>query len=174
MSPIAALGWTWFKVGIFGFGGGPSFIPLVRAECVDQQHWLSDAEFLDALALGNALPGPIAIKLAAFIGQKVAGPAGVAVAVSAVCLPAIVLMLALAGLYHRFRDTPVVAGMMRGVRPAIVGLLAYTAWSLAPDGVKDWAGGGIALAAFGALALDLNPAIVIGLAAGAGAVFLRA
>ena len=68
MSTLIDLGAAWLRIGLFGFGGGPSVIPLIKHECVDRYHWMSDAELLDALAFGNALPGPIAVKLAAHVG----------------------------------------------------------------------------------------------------------
>ncbi|MDP2313376.1 MAG: chromate transporter [Pseudomonadota bacterium] len=167
------LGMAWLRIGLFGFGGGPSVIPLIRHECVERYGWMTDAELLDALAFGNALPGPIAVKLAAHIGMQVAGAPGCLVALVALNVPSIGMMLALAAVYARYRDTPAVAGAMAGVRPAVVGLLAYTAWSLAPDGVRNVAGGLIAVATFTALVFKVHPAIVIALAMGVGAIFLR-
>jgi chromate transporter len=167
------LGAAWLRIGLFGFGGGPSVIPLIRHECVDRYGWMSDAELLDALAFGNALPGPIAVKLAAHVGMQAGGWLGCVVALAALNLPSIAMMLGLAALYARYRDAPSVAGAMAGVRPAVVGLLAYTAWSLAPDGVRNVPAGVIALAAFVALVLKVHPAVVIAGAMGIGMFFLR-
>ena len=167
------LGAAWLRIGLFGFGGGPSVIPLIRHECVDRYGWMSDAELLDALAFGNALPGPIAVKLAAHVGMQAGGWLGCWVALAALNLPSIAMMLGLAALYARYRDAPSVAGAMAGVRPAVVGLLAYTAWSLAPDGVRNVPAGVIALAAFVALVLKVHPAVVIAGAMGIGMFFLR-
>ena len=93
------LGAAWLRIGLFGFGGGPSVIPLVRAECVDRYGWMTDAQLLDALAFGNALPGPIAVKLAAHVGMQVGGVPGCIVALAALNLPSIGMMLGLAALY---------------------------------------------------------------------------
>ena len=68
--------WAFFRVGIFGFGGGPAMIPLVRAEVVTRHHWLTDEEFADVLAIGNTLPGPIATKMPGYIGYRVGGVTG--------------------------------------------------------------------------------------------------
>lgn len=173
MSTLWDLAAAWFRIGIFGFGGGPSVLPLMRAECVDRYRWMTEEEFLDALALGNALPGPIAVKLAAYVGQHVAGWAGCAVALLALNVPSIGMMLGLGALYLRFRDAPAMTGAMRGVRPAVVGLLAWTAWSLAPDGVRDWKGGVLAVAAFLALAAHVHPAIVVAASLAIGVLLLR-
>ncbi len=167
------LGAAWLRIGLFGFGGGPSVIPLIRHECVDRYGWMSDAELLDALAFGNALPGPIAVKLAAHVGMQAGGWLGCLVALAALNLPSIAMMLGLAALYARYRDAPSVAGAMAGVRPAVVGLLAYTAWSLAPDGLRNVPAGVIAVAAFVALVLKVHPAVVIAGAMGIGMFFLR-
>jgi chromate transporter len=95
------------------------------------------------------------------------------VALAALNLPSIAMMLGLAALYARYRDAPSVAGAMAGVRPAVVGLLAYTAWSLAPDGLRNVPAGVIAVAAFVALVLKVHPAVVIAGAMGIGMFFLR-
>ncbi len=167
------LGAAWLRIGLFGFGGGPSVIPLIRHECVERYGWMTDGELLDALAFGNALPGPIAVKLAAYIGMHVGGAPGCVVALVTLTLPSIAMMLGLAAVYARYKDAPGVAGAMNGVRPAVVGLLAYTAWSLAPDGVRGLSSGILAAAAFAALVLKVHPAIVIAGALAIGAIFLR-
>jgi chromate transporter len=164
---------AWLRIGLFGFGGGPSVLPLVRAECVDRYGWMTDEELLDAIALGNSLPGPIAVKMAAYVGQQVAGPAGCAVALVALCAPSVAMMLGLGALYLRWRDAPGMVGAMRGVRPAIVAMLAWTAFTLAPEGVRDWRGGLVAGAAFVALVAEVHPAIVVAASILVGAVLLR-
>lgn len=163
----------WLRVGLFGFGGGPSVIPLIRAEAVERYHWLSDQELLDAVAFGNSLPGPIAVKLAAFIGHREAGWLGAAVAIGAMSLPGIGMMIGLGAVYARFREHAVVVGMMSGVRPAVVALLAYTVWTLGPDGVKDTRGLVLAGVAFVALVARIHPAVVVGVAALAGVFWSR-
>lgn len=169
----ADLGAAWLRIGLFGFGGGPSVLPLVRAECVERYRWLTDEELLDAIAFGNALPGPIAVKLAGHVGLTVGGWVGCAVAIFALVAPSLAMMLALGTAYLRWRDTPAVAGALRGVRPIIVGMLAWTAWTLAPDGIRDWRGGVLAAAAFGALVLQVHPVIVMGAGLVVGAFLLR-
>jgi chromate transporter len=170
---LVDLGAAWLRIGLFGFGGGPSVIPLIRHECVERYGWMTDAELLDALAFGNALPGPIAVKLAAHIGMHAGGWLGCVVALVALNVPSIAMMLGLAAIYTRYRDAPSVAGAMAGVRPAVLGLIAYTAWSLAPDGVRSVPGGVLAVVAFAALVLKVHPAVVIAGAMGIGMFFLR-
>ena len=164
---------AWLRIGLFSFVGGPSVIPLVRAECVERFHWMTDEQLLDALAFGNSLPGPIAVKLAAYIGLQVGGPLGCVAALLGLCMPGIAMMLGLGALYGRYREAPMVAGAMRGLRPAMIGLLAFTVWTLAPDGVRDWKAGVLAGASFLALVLHVHPAIVVAVAIVGGAVLLR-
>lgn len=161
MSIYLDLAAGWLRVGVFGFGGGPSVIPLIRAECVDRYHWMDDAQLLDAVAFGNALPGPIAVKLAAHIGMMQAGWVGSVIAVAALSVPGVAMMLALGTIFARYKDHRVVIGMLRGLRPVGVALLVYTVWTLAPDGVRDVRAGVLAIAALGALLLNVHPAIVI-------------
>lgn len=160
------------RVGLFGFGGGQAMIPLMEQECVQQAEWMNSEEFIDALAMGNALPGPIAIKMAAMVGWKVGGPLGCVAAIVGVAAPAVVLMLALAALYVRFQHHVAVQGAMRAVRPVVIGLLAWTVVVLWPGGVPDLGSGIVAIAAFAALALGLHPALVVLVALVMGALAL--
>ncbi|MBM3451163.1 MAG: chromate transporter [Armatimonadetes bacterium] len=152
---------TFSKVNLLGYGGGPSIIPLIKAEVIEKR-WMTETDFLDSLALGNALPGPIATKMSAYIGYKLAGvPGGVAGLLGA-ALPTAILMLALAAAFFAVKDSPRVGAILKAVRPAIVGLLVWTAWDLAPSGVKSWDTLIIAVATFLVVSfLKLNPAIVI-------------
>ena len=132
------------RVGIFGYGGGPSVIPLLQREVVGQG-WLTDTEFIDALAIGNALPGPIATKMSVYIGYKLAGGAGITAALLGMLLPSTIAMLVVAIFFFSFKDSPWVKAALVAVRPAVVGLLIWTAWDL---GVKviDPQGTGLAAA----------------------------
>jgi len=103
---LPSIFWSFAKVGIFGYGGGPSMIPLIQEEVVDRQRWLAIEEFIDALAMGNALPGPIAIKMPAYVGFKIAGLPGAIAGVIGMMLPCFVLMLVLATFFLRYKDMP--------------------------------------------------------------------
>jgi len=132
------------RVGIFGYGGGPSVIPLLQREVVGQG-WLTDTEFIDALAIGNALPGPIATKMSVYIGYKLAGASGMGAALLGMLLPSTIAMLVVAIFFFSVKDSPVVKAALTAVRPAVVGLLIWTAYDL---GIKvlDPKGTGIAAA----------------------------
>lgn len=123
-----ALFWAFFRVGIFGFGGGPAMIPLVRAEVVTRHQWLTDEEFADVLAIGNTLPGPIATKMPGYIGYRVAGISGCAAAVIAVILPMIVAMIVMLGIFSRYRDVGWIRGMGQAVIPVVMVMMGQLTW----------------------------------------------
>lgn len=173
LQTLVDLAVSWGRVGLVGFGGGPAMIPLMQAECVELRAWMSEEQFLEALALGYTLPGPIAAKMSVVVGLQVAGWLGAVVAFFAVMGPPGLLMVTLAGVYLRFRDRPAVVGAMDAVKPVVVGLLAWTVLALAPSGIRDWRGAVIAVVAVAALYLKVHPAIVVVVAMVGGAVFLR-
>ncbi|WP_170008202.1 chromate transporter [Bacillus fonticola] len=119
---------AFFRVGIFGFGGGPSSIPLVHKEVVERYEWLSDEEFSDVLALGNALPGPIATKLAGYIGFRVSGVFGCLAALIATAFPTVIAMIALLQVLNTFKDERWVQGMTAAVVPVVAVMLAVLTW----------------------------------------------
>lgn len=116
---------------MLGFGGGPSIIPLYQHEAVEQYQWLTKDEFGQALAFANAMPGPIATKLSAYIGYKVAGWLGAAVAIGAVVLPTALLMIALVFAMNKLQNNPVIKGMIRGIQPVIFVMFAMLAFDYA-------------------------------------------
>jgi len=118
------------RANIFGFGGGPSVIPLIRQEVVENYHWLTTEEFTDSLAMGNALPGPIATKMAAYVGYKIAGIAGATSALIGTVVPTALAMVGLAGLYFKYKDAPQMVGALKAVRPVVVALLIQTVWDM--------------------------------------------
>ncbi|MFD2639151.1 chromate transporter [Piscibacillus salipiscarius] len=110
--------------GILGYGGGPASIPLIEHEVVKNYEFLTTTEFGEILALGNALPGPIATKLAGYIGYHVAGTPGAIVALIATIVPSLVAMILLLGLIMKFKDSPKVKKMTSLIRPTI-GILLF-------------------------------------------------
>ncbi|WP_066176256.1 chromate transporter [Bacillus marinisedimentorum] len=119
---------AFFRVGMLGYGGGPSSIPLVHKEVVEKYKWMTDEEFGDLLALANTLPGPIATKMAGYIGYRVSGIMGMINAVLATIFPTIVLMIVLLSSLRAFKDQPWVAGMTEAVMPVVGVMLAVLTW----------------------------------------------
>lgn len=118
------------RVALFSWGGGPASMGLMQRETVSMG-WVNTEEFADALALGNALPGPIAPQVSAYIGYKMAGTAGAISAVSGTILPTTLLMMVMVIFFFGVKDSPTVAAMLKGVRPIIVGLLLWTTYVMA-------------------------------------------
>ena len=165
---------AFLRVGVAGFGGGPAFVPLVEVEAVDNFRWMSEREFTDVLAMGNALPGPIATKLAGYIGFKVAGIAGAVAGVVGVTAPTLMAMLVLFRFYVLYKDLPLVESVLGAVRPVVVVLLTLLVVDMAPESIRGGATVAIAVAAFVFLRfLHFHPALVILLAVGFGIAFMR-
>ncbi|WP_017729048.1 chromate transporter [Halalkalibacterium ligniniphilum] len=129
---------AFFIPGIVGYGGGPATIPLIQEEVVNRYGWYSVSEFGELLAIGNALPGPIATKMAGYIGYEIGGFFGAFVALFATVAPSLIAMVFLLGLLYRFKDSPKVKKMTALIRPTIgilLGVLALqffvTSWEAA-------------------------------------------
>ncbi|WP_127590082.1 chromate transporter [Paenibacillus lautus] len=154
-----------FRTGILGYGGGPSVIPLIRHEAVVRYNWLSDDEFGEVLALANALPGPIATKMAAYLGYREKGVLGAIVAVLAHILPTCIAMIALLSAVTFLSSSKVVAGMIAGVTPVIavmLGTMAYEFGEKAVKGLGIYTGIGSFVVSFLLLeSFQIHPAIVI-------------
>jgi chromate transporter len=161
------------RVAIFSWGGGPASLALMQRETTGVG-WVTPEEFADAVAVGNALPGPIAPQVSAYVGYKLAGVPGAVSAAAGTVLPTTILMLIMVVFFFGIKDSPVVQAMLRAVRPVVVGLLIWTAYDMALTvyGVKklgwtmaltqSWDKVLLALAAFLALTLTkINPALVI-------------
>jgi chromate transporter len=126
---------AFFIPGILGYGGGPASIPLVENEVVDHYGWMSTQEFSEVLAIGNSLPGPIATKLAAYIGYTEGGVLGSIVALFASVAPSIILMLVLMAFLLKYKDKPQVKNISSIVRPVIAVLLGVMTYQFAKDSV---------------------------------------
>jgi len=122
--------WSFFIVGLFSFGGGYAALPLIQEQVVRSNSWLTHAEFMDILTISQITPGPIAINASTFVGVKVAGIPG-AIAATAGCItPSCIIVLILAVLYYRFKGLRLVQGIIKGLRPAIVALIAASGLSI--------------------------------------------
>lgn len=119
---------AFFRVGMLGYGGGPSSIPLVHKEVVEKYEWMDDNEFSDVLALANMLPGPIATKMAGYIGYHVGGFIGMLNAVLITIIPTIGLMILLLMSLTSFKEYAWVSGMTKAVVPVVGVMLAVLTW----------------------------------------------
>ena len=168
--------WVFFITNILGYGGGPATIPLVQREVVETFGWLTDYQFAETLAAGNALPGPIATKMAGYIGYQQGGMLGAVVALLATVTPSILLMVLLMGILLKHKDSPKVKKLSLYVRPTIAVLLGSI---VIQNTFSSWASIGaihfLVLGVFAFLTLErfkVHPTFVIAGALIYGAVFL--
>jgi chromate transporter len=129
---------TFFNIGLFTLGGGYAMIPLIETEVVDKHHWVSKEEFLDLIAIAQSCPGVFAINISIFIGYKLKKTSGAVVTALGTALPSFLIILAIAVFFHRFEDNPVVAAIFRGIRPAVVALIAVPTFNLAKNANITW------------------------------------
>ena len=118
---------SYLKIGFFGFGGGYAMLSLIHSEVVVRNGWLTNGEFSDIVAISQMTPGPIAINSATYIGYEVAGVWGSIVATVAVCLPALTLMMLITRFFLKLHDNIYVKGVVKGMRPVVVGMIMSAA-----------------------------------------------
>lgn len=157
---------AFFRVGVLGYGGGPSSIPLVHKEVVERYKWMNSDEFSDILALGNALPGPINTKMAGYIGYRVGGMLGMINAVLATVVPSIILVILLLTVLNTYKDKPWVSGMSQAVVPVVAVMLGTLTWDFYKKSAQSKLGKGwtvlLIIASLILLQLvGLHPAIII-------------
>ena len=123
---------SFFKIGLFGFGGGYAMLPLIKHEVVDAPHqWLNMIDFTDIVAISQITPGPVAVNMATYVGYSVSGNVfGSLLATVGVCLPPLVIMLIISKFYLKFREYKYVEMAFTTLRPGIIGLIAAAAISL--------------------------------------------
>ena len=167
MMTLLQLFLSYLKIGFFGFGGGYAMLSLIQSEVVVSHQWLTNSEFSDIVAISQMTPGPIAINTATYIGNEVAGFWGSVVATVAVSLPALTLMLLITIFFLRLRNNRYVKGVVAGMRPVVIGMIASAALLLifpaSNDGASfidgwSWA---IFVATLVASARKVNPILLI-------------
>ncbi|MDR0123812.1 MULTISPECIES: chromate transporter [Bacillus] len=153
------------RTGILGFGGGPSVIPLIRHEAVVKYQWINDDEFGETLAIANALPGPIATKMSAYLGYRLKGTRGAIVATVAHILPSCLAMVALVTLVSVLSSSQIIQNMIGAVTPVIAVLLGIMAYEFGQKTLKGFGmifGVTLFLLAFiGLQVLSIHPGIIV-------------
>ena len=122
---------TFFKIGMFTLGGGYAMIPIIEEEVINKHKWVSKDEMLDLIAIAQSCPGVFAINISVFIGYKLRKVRGAIAAALGTALPSFLIILAIAMFFHQFEDNKVIAAMFRGIRPAVVALIAVPTFNLA-------------------------------------------
>lgn len=118
------------KIGSLSFGGGYAALPLIEEAVVNQQQWISATEMVDMITISQMTPGPVAINTATFVGMKIGGFSGAIVATLGVVTPSFFIVLLLASLYYRFKGFSIIQGIVRGLRPAVIALIASAGWTI--------------------------------------------
>ena len=156
----------WLKLGFISFGGPAGQIALMHTELVERRRWISEARFLHALNYCMLLPGPEATQLAIYIGWLMHRTLGGIMAGLLFVLPSLVLLCGLSWIYLVYGDVPVIAGLLYGIKPAVVAIVLAAAWRIGSRSLKNSWLIGIALAAFVAIAVVQLPfpAVVLGAA----------
>ena len=121
---------TFFKIGLFTFGGGYAMLPLIQEEVLANQ-WLAESDLINFIAVSESTPGPFAINIATYIGMETGGVLGAVCATLGVVLPSFIIILIVAKAYEKFKENRIVAGCMTGLKPAVVGLIASAVLSMA-------------------------------------------
>lgn len=120
-----------FKIGTFTMGGGYAMVPLIENEIVDKRKWITKDEYIDLLAISQSAPGIFAVNIAIFIGYKLRGVKGSIVTALGTVLPSFLIILAIAIFFHSFQHNPIVERIFKGIRPAVVALIAAPTFSMA-------------------------------------------
>ena len=115
---------AFLQIGMFSFGGGYAALPLIRHQVVEANGWLQLSEFTDLITISQMTPGPIAINSATFVGTMVAGVPGAIVATLGCIVPSCMIVMTLAYLYYRFRGLSIIQGVLAGLRPAVIAMIA--------------------------------------------------
>ena len=121
---------SFFQVGLFSFGGGFAALPLIQDQVVDVNKWLTLAEFTDLITISQMTPGPIAINAATFVGIRIAGVLGAIISTLGCILPSCIIVSLLGWLYFKYKNLPLMQGILGGLRPAVVALIASAGLSI--------------------------------------------
>ncbi|HPQ01848.1 MAG TPA: chromate transporter [Bacillota bacterium] len=158
--------WTFFRIGAFTIGGGYVMVPLIQKDVVDRKGWVTKDEFIDALAIAQTAPGPIAVNTSVYVGYALRGFAGAAASVAGCIIPSIIIILMIASVFDRISSLDVVQAIFSGIRPAVAVLIASAAIKLGKPVIRS--AGELAIAAAAAIMVSLlhiSPALVVVIAA---------
>lgn len=121
---------SFFQVGLFSFGGGFAALPLIQEQVVNINKWLTLTEFTDLITISQMTPGPIAINAATFVGTRIAGVLGAIISTIGCILPSCIIVSLLGWLYFKYKSLPIMKGILGGLRPAVVSLIASAGVSI--------------------------------------------
>jgi len=166
MTRLHELFCTFFKIGTFTIGGGYAMIPLMEREIVEKRKWIGKEEFIDVISLAQSMPGVFAVNMATNVGYKTRGTIGAIIAVIGNILMPVLLILLFAIFFRQFSDNYIVESIFKGIRPAVVALIAAPVFNMAKTAKISWRNFWIPLLATLLIwLLGVSPVIII-LAAG--------
>lgn len=119
-----------FKIGLFTLGGGYAMVPVIEAEIVEKNNWMTEDDFLDVLAMAQSLPGPLAVNTATFVGYRLKKTRGAAICCLGTVMPSFLAILVIASLLSNFYNNPMLIKFFMGVRPAVAGLILTAVFKL--------------------------------------------
>lgn len=138
--------WSFFQIGLFSVGGGYAAMPIIEHQVIELHSWMTMQEFVDIITISQMTPGPIAVNSATFVGIQIAGLPGAIIATLGCIFPSCIIVLTLAWVYSRYRNLSVVQGVLGGLRPAVVAMIASAGLSI------------LVLSLWNGAAVSLNPA----------------
>ena len=121
---------TFFKIGAFTLGGGYAMLPIIQKEVVEKKKWIGETEFLDMVAISQSAPGPLAVNISAFVGQKMKGLMGLITSTLGAIVPSFIIIILVASVFLGIENSPVVQRVFQGIRPAVVALIAVPVISM--------------------------------------------
>lgn len=122
---------SFFKIGLFSIGGGYAAMPLIKSQVVDLHQWLTLKEFTDIITIAEMTPGSVSLNCATFVGIQIAGIKGALVATLGCITPSFIVVMIFTFLYFKYGDLKIIKGILRGLRPAVVGLIASAGTTIA-------------------------------------------
>lgn len=172
MNLLMRLYLAFLKIGTFGFGGGYAMLPLIQKEIVDNNHWLSQSEFIDIIGISQMTPGPIAINSATFVGFRTSGLWGSIVATLGVVTTSFILVSLANYFFTKFKNSKILENALKGMRPALVGLIISVFLTMSFDSYRDFNSILIAIIiGFLLYKTKLHPILIIVIAALLGIIF---
>jgi len=161
MAVLLKFCWILLVVNALTIGGGFVMLPMLQKELVEKYHWITNQEFLDAIAVGQVSPGPLTV-MNAFIGYKIYGLSGSVLAMISSYLPCIIIVTIVAKFYYAYKESIIVNSSFRGIKAAVIGLLGAVAMSLGRASLVDFSTFGIAIIGFALIAFTkTDPTFVI-------------
>lgn len=163
---------TFFKIGLFTLGGGYAMIPVIESEVVEKRQWIKREEFIDIIAMAQSCPGVLAINVSVFTGYRMNKLKGAFCACLGTALPSFLIILAIAMFFHQFKDNAAIAAIFRGIRPAVVALIAVPTFKMGKSAKITFSNCWIpAACAISIWLMGVSPILIIIIAAAGGYVY---